>query len=270
MPSCRFFAAGSVRTRQKHQSAWCAVEVQNLLAVDDIMAVFAPGGCLQRGEVRSRPRLGKALAPPIVDVGGTRQKPLLLCLGAELDQHRADHRDVERGNLGCGRQLVLLEEDHALDRRPAGTAIFLGPVEGSPAAPVEDALPADRIFLARRIAEPHPLADVVRQIVADKSPQLVAELQLVIGEAKVHNLLSSFGTPDPERSRRPHYRRSAGPRQQRMDLPEIAMPAGAGVKTEITRVGGGARDPEPNRKIEAIVPERRPGGQVGQRDRAQN
>ena len=70
---------------------------------------------------------------------------------------------------GAGASLVLLEEDHALDRRPAGTAIFLGPVEGSPAAPVEDPLPADRIFLARRIAEPHPLADLVRQIVADKS-----------------------------------------------------------------------------------------------------
>ena len=28
MPSCRFAAAGSVRTRQKHQSALCAVLVQ--------------------------------------------------------------------------------------------------------------------------------------------------------------------------------------------------------------------------------------------------
>ena len=28
MPSCRFAAFGLVRTSRKHQSAWCAVEVQ--------------------------------------------------------------------------------------------------------------------------------------------------------------------------------------------------------------------------------------------------
>src|SRR6516225_123979 len=161
MPSWRFFAAESVRTRQKHQSAWCAVEVQ------------------------IRPRLGETLAPPVVDIGGARQKAALLLFGAELDQHRADHRDVERGDLGRRRQLVFLKKDHALHRRPAGAAIFVGPIEGRPAAFVEDTLPAHGVLLARRIAEPHPLADVLRQMIADEGAQLVAELDLVGGKAQI-------------------------------------------------------------------------------------
>ena len=159
----------------------------NLLAVDDVMIAIAPCRGLQRGEVRPRARLGKALAPPVVDVGGARQKTSLLLFGAELDQHRADHRDVERGDLRRRRQLVLLEKDHALYRRPPGPAILLGPVEGRPAPLVEDALPSDRVLLARRIAEPHPLADVVRQMIADEGSELVAKRQLIRGEAQVHS-----------------------------------------------------------------------------------
>ena len=158
----------------------------DLLAVDDVMVAVASGRGLQRGEVRPGARLGEALAPPIVDIGGARQEAALLLVGAELDQHRADHRDVERRHFRRRRQLVFLEKDHALDRRPAGAAIFLGPVEGGPAASVEDALPAHGILLARRIAEPHPLADVVRQIVADEAAQFVTKRQLVGGEAKLH------------------------------------------------------------------------------------
>src|ERR1700740_2470469 len=102
------------------------------------MVALAPRRGLQGGEVRARPRLGEALTPPIVDIGGARQKAALLLLGAELDQYRTDHRDVERGALRRRTQLVLLEKDHPLHRRPAGSAIFLRPVEGGPAALVED------------------------------------------------------------------------------------------------------------------------------------
>jgi len=63
------FRAGSVRTRQKHQSAWCAVEVQIFLAVDDVIVTLAFGRGLERGEVGARTRLGEALAPPVVDIG---------------------------------------------------------------------------------------------------------------------------------------------------------------------------------------------------------
>jgi hypothetical protein len=158
----------------------------DLLAVDDVIVAVMPCRRLQRSEVRACPRLGKALAPPIVDIGGPRQKSALLFGGAELDQYRADHRDVERRYLRRRRQLVFLEKDHALDRRPAGAAIFARPVERSPVALVEDALPADGILLARGIAEPHPFADVVRQIAGDEGAQLVAKRQLVGRETQIH------------------------------------------------------------------------------------
>jgi hypothetical protein len=45
-----------------------------LLAVDDPAVALALGLGLERGEVRARARLGKALAPPVVDIGDARQK----------------------------------------------------------------------------------------------------------------------------------------------------------------------------------------------------
>ena len=152
IPTCRF-----ARLRVgAHQAEAPIGEVRgrgpDLLAVDDVVVAVALGRGLERGEVRAGAGLGKALAPPIVEIGGARQKALLLLLGAELDQHRTDHRDVEGRHLGRRRQLVLLEEDHPLHRRPAGPAIFLGPAVGGPALLVEDALPGDGVFLARRMA----------------------------------------------------------------------------------------------------------------------
>ena len=104
----------------------------DLLAVDDVIVALALGRGLQRRKVGAGARLGKALAPPVVDIGGARQKPLLLLLRAELDQHRADHRDIERVDLRRRRRLVLFEKNHALHRRPAGSAPFLGPVDRRP------------------------------------------------------------------------------------------------------------------------------------------
>src|SRR5438477_4715290 len=56
----------------------------DLLAVDDIIIAVVLGGGLQRGEVRPRSRFRETLVPPIIDIGGARQKPLLLLLGAKL------------------------------------------------------------------------------------------------------------------------------------------------------------------------------------------
>src|SRR4029077_16728094 len=97
----------------------------DLLTVDDIFVAVMLGGSLQRGEVRPRTRLGKALAPPIVDIGGGRQEALLSLLVPELAQHGADLGNVERRPFGGGAKLVLLEEYHALHRCPAGAAVLL-------------------------------------------------------------------------------------------------------------------------------------------------
>src|SRR5712692_9906692 len=66
--------------------------------------------------------------------------------------------------------------------------MFPGPAVGGPALLVENALPADRIGLFRRVAEPHLLADVVGQIIGDKAAQLVAERQLFLAEAEIHRV----------------------------------------------------------------------------------
>src|SRR5207248_8882329 len=119
------------------------------------------------------------LAPPILDIGGARQKAALLFLAAELDQHRPEHRDVERVDLGSREVLDLLKEEHALYRRPARPAILLGPGVGGPAALVEDALPAHDVVLLRRMAEPQLVADVVRQIVLGGGMLLMPERLLL-------------------------------------------------------------------------------------------
>ena len=96
MPSCRFAAFGIGAHQHEAPVGMMRGRGPDLLAVHHVMVAVALRRGLQRGEVGSGARLGKALAPPIVEVGGARQEALLLLLGAELDQHRADHGDVER------------------------------------------------------------------------------------------------------------------------------------------------------------------------------
>src|SRR5256885_10218227 len=42
-----------------------------------VMVAFAPRCGFERRQIRARPRLGEALAPPIVEIGGARQEALL-------------------------------------------------------------------------------------------------------------------------------------------------------------------------------------------------
>src|SRR3546814_21016835 len=78
---------------------------------------------LERREVRAGTGFRKALAPPVVDVGDTREKALLLRIGPECRDDRADHIDVERRAFGGMRERHLLLEDIALRGRPALAAI---------------------------------------------------------------------------------------------------------------------------------------------------
>src|SRR3546814_12560412 len=66
-----------------------------LLAVDHIGVAIAIGPCLERREVRAGTGFRKALAPPVVDVGDTREKALLLRIGPECrDDRRSEERRV--------------------------------------------------------------------------------------------------------------------------------------------------------------------------------
>ena len=118
-----------------------------LLSVDDIMFAVALGRSAQRRKVGAGARLGKALTPPIVEVGDARQKMLLLLFGAEGDHHRPDHRDPEAERLRRRGQLQLFLEHVLLDRGPAGAAPFDRPIGHRPPLGIEDALPSDNVVL---------------------------------------------------------------------------------------------------------------------------
>ncbi len=158
----------------------------DLLPVHHVVVAVALRRGLQRGKVGSRARFGEPLAPPVVEVGGSGKKTLLLLLGAELDQHRAEHGDVERRQFRRRCDLVLLQEDHLLHRGPARAAPFLRPGHRRPAALVQDALPRHGVLLARAVAETHALADLGGKVVADEGAHLVAECLFFRGEAQVH------------------------------------------------------------------------------------
>ncbi len=158
----------------------------DLLPVHHVVVAVPLRRGLQRGKVGARARFGEALAPPVIKVGGARQEAFLLLLGAELDQHRAEHGDVERRQLRRRRNLILLEEDHLLHRGPPWAAPLLRPGHRCPAALVEDALPSHGVLLARTVAETHALADLGGQVVADEGAHLVAECLFLRGKAQVH------------------------------------------------------------------------------------
>src|SRR3546814_9691632 len=93
----------------------------------------------------------------------TREKALLLRIGPECRDDRADHIDVERRAFGGMRERHLLLEDIALRGRPALAAIVDRPVGGRPAARIEDALPASNVLFAKVEPINHFAARIVRQ-----------------------------------------------------------------------------------------------------------
>src|SRR6188508_2245457 len=139
-----------------------------LLAVDDVEVALALRAGLERGQVRTRAGLGKALAPPVVEIGDARQVFLLLVLAAERDDHGPDHHGAERQWFGGRGLLQLLLEDVELHRAPARAAMFLGPVRHRPALLVQDALPGDDVVLDVADALRGLLADAVRQVLLEE------------------------------------------------------------------------------------------------------
>src|SRR5690606_13869224 len=69
----------------------------DLLAVDDPVIALVLAERLQRDEVAARSRLRIALAPADFAAGDLVEILLLLFLGAEVEQRRAEHPDAEAG-----------------------------------------------------------------------------------------------------------------------------------------------------------------------------
>ncbi len=133
-----------------------------LLAVDDpVVAVLDRGGA-QPGQVGAGVGLGEALAPPDVEVGGLRQELLLLLLGAELRDDRADHAGVERQRRRHAGPLHLLVPDVALELGPVLAAPLDRPVRHGEAGLVEDAHALAIVVRAELAAVANGVPDLLR------------------------------------------------------------------------------------------------------------
>ena len=129
----------------------------DLLPLDQIMIAHIDAFGLERGEVGTGARLGKALAPAGHALGDAGEMLRLLRLGAELQKRRTEHRiaghlhRVERPdaphflrqNLG----LLMIERAAAINGRPGGSApaLFRHPI--APENPVGIGLGIRRIVL---------------------------------------------------------------------------------------------------------------------------
>ncbi len=100
----------------------------DLLAVDQIVVALVLALGLQRGEIRSRARLGEALAPAQFALDDRRDVPALLLLTAIFQQGRAEHHHAHAANGAPGADLVhFLLQGAGLAGRQAAAAIGLGP-----------------------------------------------------------------------------------------------------------------------------------------------
>src|SRR5690349_762270 len=110
-----------------------------LVTIDEVVVAVPHRLGADGSEVGAGPRLGIALAPPILARQNTGQKLLLLQLIAERIDDRADHGDAERQRRHRAGARGLLLEDKPPGDRPAGPAMFLRPEWRDPALVVQDA-----------------------------------------------------------------------------------------------------------------------------------
>ncbi len=163
MPSC-FFAVGIGAHEDENPVGVLGERRPGLLAVDDVLVALALGRGFQARRDRPGPRFGKALAPPIVEIGDARQKLLLLRLRAESGDHRPDHVGLNARAPARRCSCNLLAEDLAAARRPPGAAPFVRPVRNRPSLFVEDARSqAMMSSFAQMMAARRILCRIVRQ-----------------------------------------------------------------------------------------------------------
>src|SRR5690606_35193789 len=127
----------------------------DLLPVDQEVVALVLGARLQAGEVRTRTRLGVALAPAGLAAADRRDVPLLLLFRAELQQRRAQHPHAHRpaDRIPPARLADFLSQHARLLRTQPAAAVFLGPRRRAPAAAAQLRLPGlDLLALGVRLA----------------------------------------------------------------------------------------------------------------------
>jgi len=174
----------AVRTRQRGPG---------LLAVHDVVVALALGAHLDRREVRSRARLGVALAPPVVERKDARQEAALLCGAAESDDHRPDHGHAEGHEARRPGVGALHVEEVLLHRRPAGAAELLRPADPRPALGMQDLVPAHDLLPLEATPGEHLVPDRSGQARIDEGAHLAAERLLLGGEIEIHGLVPRCG-----------------------------------------------------------------------------
>ncbi len=123
MPLC-FGALGSVRASSAPHCEYCAAVVQIFWPVIRQPPSTLVALVVRLGQVGTRARLGKQLAPDHLAAEGRRQEPLLLLVGAERDDRRDDPRRDAHRRAACTRPVAnswaMMICSIGLDARPHG------------------------------------------------------------------------------------------------------------------------------------------------------
>ncbi|MNE63009.1 hypothetical protein D3C80_1583330 [compost metagenome] len=159
------------------------------------MIAFPLGAGAQRGQIGAGAGLRKTLAPQTLAVEHRRQMLGLLLRRGKGIEHRPEHLVHEAILGGCTGQAALVIEHQDLRYRPARAAVFLGPVRRSPAALVEELLPAHDL-LARRAGAALLPFQVRRDLVPKELTDLFAERLKAGIRSKIHGVspVSLYGT----------------------------------------------------------------------------
>ena len=132
MPRC-FGASQSVRATSMPKSAWWALGVPHLLAVDHPLVAVELGPCRESGEVGAGARLAEQLAPRLLAREDRSEQPLPNAVGPVFEDRRAGEprTAAEREAHGAdGTELV--GDDVVRPRRQAATVPPLGPRRHGP------------------------------------------------------------------------------------------------------------------------------------------
>ena len=172
----------------------------DLLAVDHVVVAVLHGPGLEAGQVRSRVRLGVALAPDLLAGEDLLEVPLLLGLAPVRDDRGAGHPDAE--NVERRRRPVedqLLVEEELLHPAQAAPAVLLRPRQAEQPRLVEAPLPVPPELVelgARHVAHDRPGGPVRRQVGGEPGSHLGPERLLLGSEAEVHRILRGLDSAD--------------------------------------------------------------------------
>ena len=166
MPAC-FGASGSVRARQRPQSAVCADDVHTFWPSMHPLVAVAHGARAQRREVGARSGFAEELAPRLVAAEHRLEEALLLLGGAVGHEGGTGHVDAHHEEVGVDVEVPLLLGRHArLDAGASLPAVLDRPVRRRPAGLELGALPRARLVELRGV--------VLRRLGPERLPPAVA------------------------------------------------------------------------------------------------